>query len=65
MRFKDLSTTILMLWLDQSMQRPMGYGAAMVNTPDQSAHEIVLEMVTRGFTLLRDAGQYVNQTSKL
>lgn len=43
----------------------MGCGAAMVNTPDQSAHEIVLEMVTQAFTLLRDAGKYVNQTSKL
>ncbi|KAJ5406253.1 hypothetical protein N7465_007537 [Penicillium sp. CMV-2018d] len=45
--------------------KPMGCGAAMVNTPDQSAHEIVVEMVTRAFTLLRDTGQYVNQTSKL
>lgn len=43
----------------------MGCGAAMVNTPDQSAHEIILEMVTQAFTLVRDAAQYVNQTSKL
>ncbi|KAJ5823878.1 hypothetical protein N7447_006218 [Penicillium robsamsonii] len=50
---------------DQSTQRPMGCGAAMVNTADQSAHEIILEMVIQAFTLLRNAAQYVTHTSKL
>lgn len=43
----------------------MGCGAAMVNKPDQSANEIVLEMVMEAFTLLRGARQYVEGQTKL
>lgn len=37
----------------------MGCGAAMVTQGDQSAKEIVLEMVVEAFGLLRGARQYV------
>ncbi|KAL4897844.1 2-nitropropane dioxygenase [Aspergillus ambiguus] len=50
---------------DQTTQRPMGCGAAMVNKPGQSANEIVLEMVTEAFALLRGAQEYVRQQHKL
>lgn len=43
----------------------MGCGAAMVNKRDQSAHEIVLEMVVEAFGLLRGVRQYVGEPSKL
>lgn len=37
----------------------MGCGAAMVTQEDQSAKEIMLEMVVEAFGLLRGARQYV------
>ncbi|KAJ5753602.1 uncharacterized protein N7511_007755 [Penicillium nucicola] len=44
---------------DLTTQRPMGCGAAMVTQEDQSAKEIVLEMVVEAFQLLRGAQKYV------
>lgn len=43
----------------------MGCGAAMVNKPDQSAREIVLEMTVEAFGLLRGARKYVEYSVKL
>lgn len=50
---------------DTDSSRPMGCGAAMVTKPEQSANEIVLEMVVEAFGLLRAGGQYLNVSSKL
>lgn len=43
----------------------MGCGAAMVNKADQSANEILLEMVVQGFGLLRDASRYLSREAML
>lgn len=43
----------------------MGCGAAMVTKADQSANEIVLEMVVEAFGLLGATGRYLNAPSKL
>lgn len=43
----------------------MGCGAAMVNTPDQSANEIILEMIVEAFGLLRDARLFLTPKSSL
>ncbi|KAL3486067.1 2-nitropropane dioxygenase [Aspergillus germanicus] len=50
---------------DQSTQRPMGCGAAMVNKIDQSANEIVLEMVVDAYSLLKGAREYLTQKASL
>lgn len=43
----------------------MGCGAAMVSKPDQSANEIILEIVVEAFGLLRDARQYLAPKASL
>ncbi|KAF9886171.1 hypothetical protein FE257_011996 [Aspergillus nanangensis] len=50
---------------DQVTQRPMGCGAAMVNKPNQSANEIILEMVSEAYGLLNGAKRYVEHQPKL
>ena len=43
----------------------MGYAAAMVNTADQSAAEIVLEMVVDAFNIIRSADRFTTPKAKL
>lgn len=43
----------------------MGIVAGLVNKPDQTAKEIVDEIVTQAAELLGSAGNYVNPQSKL
>ncbi|KAI1815329.1 2-nitropropane dioxygenase [Poronia punctata] len=51
--------------MDQAELRPMGVVAGLVNKPDQSAKEIVDEMVGQAAQLLGSAGNYVNSQAKL
>jgi hypothetical protein len=43
----------------------MGVVAGLINKPDQTAKEIVDEIVTQAAKLLSSAGKYVNSKSKL
>lgn len=43
----------------------MGLVAGLVNTPDQTAKEIVDEIVAKASELLGSAGNYVNTNSRL
>ncbi|OBT38748.1 hypothetical protein VE00_10462 [Pseudogymnoascus sp. WSF 3629] len=51
--------------IDQTTQRPMGYGASMVNKKNQTAAEIVLEMTVEAYTILKAAERYTSSVSKL
>ncbi|GAW25172.1 putative 2-nitropropane NPD [Rosellinia necatrix] len=51
--------------MDQAELRPMGIVAGLVNTPDQTAKEIVDEIVTQAAALLGSAGNYVSSKPKL
>jgi len=46
-------------------RRPMGIVAGLVNKPDQTAKEIVDEIVGQAAKLLGSAGNYVDSKSKL
>ncbi|KIX02422.1 uncharacterized protein Z518_08363 [Rhinocladiella mackenziei CBS 650.93] len=50
---------------DQSTLRPMGVVSALVNTPNQSAGEIVKEMVDEAVRVLESAGGYLRPAAKL
>lgn len=50
---------------DQSTMRPLGQVAALVNKRDQTAKEIVEEMVEEARRLLAGAGSFVSSTAKL
>lgn len=43
----------------------MGYASAMVNKPNQSAGEIVLEMVMEAYSLLKGADRFTDSSAKL
>ena len=45
--------------------RPMGIVAGLVNKPNQSAEEIVDEIVAEASELLESAGQYVVSKARL
>ena len=45
--------------------RPMGVVAGWVNKADQSAEEIVNEIVTEAAEILGNAGQYVSSKARL
>lgn len=45
--------------------RPMGYASALVNTPNQSAGEIVDEIVGEAYDILKGAAKFVGTSSKL
>lgn len=45
--------------------RPMGYASAMVNKANQSAGEIVLEMVMEAYSLLKGTDRFSNSPAKL
>ncbi|KAH8166820.1 hypothetical protein CIB48_g1463 [Xylaria polymorpha] len=51
--------------MEQAELRPMGLVAGLVNTPDQTAKEIVDEIVAKASELLGSAGNYVNTNSRL
>ncbi|KAI0447328.1 2-nitropropane dioxygenase [Xylaria telfairii] len=51
--------------MEQAELRPMGVVAGLVNTPDQTAKEIVDEIVTKASELLGSAGSYVNTKPRL
>ncbi|KAH9897495.1 2-nitropropane dioxygenase [Xylariomycetidae sp. FL2044] len=51
--------------MDQAELRPMGLVAGMINKPDQSAQEIVTEIVTEAAQLLGSASQYVDSKARL
>ncbi|KAK5071240.1 hypothetical protein LTR64_007744 [Lithohypha guttulata] len=50
---------------DQSACHPTGMVAALINKPNQSAEEIVKEIVAEAYQLLSNAQQFVKQTAKL
>jgi NAD(P)H-dependent flavin oxidoreductase YrpB (nitropropane dioxygenase family) len=50
---------------EQAAVRPAGVVAGLVNTPNQSAGDIVEEMVTQATALLKGASRYVGGGSKL
>ncbi|KAK4937654.1 hypothetical protein LTR10_021800 [Elasticomyces elasticus] len=50
---------------DQSTMRPMGVVSGLVNTPNQTAAEIVKEMVDDAARLLGGAGNYLKPVAKL
>lgn len=50
---------------EQSMFHPAGQVAGLVNKPDQSAKEIIDEIVAEATQLLQSAGDYVHAKSKL
>ncbi|OBT70723.1 hypothetical protein VF21_10241 [Pseudogymnoascus sp. 05NY08] len=56
---------VLYMIIDQTTQRPMGYGASMVNKKNQTAAEIVLEMTVEAYTILKGADRYISSVSKL
>lgn len=43
----------------------MGYVSALINTPNQTAGEIMDEIVTEAYGLLKGANKFVASTSKL
>ncbi|KAI0477060.1 2-nitropropane dioxygenase [Xylariaceae sp. FL0804] len=51
--------------MEQSELRPMGVVAGLVNKPDQTAKQIVDEMVHQASELLGSAGNFVSTDSKL
>ncbi|KAI0394781.1 2-nitropropane dioxygenase [Xylariaceae sp. FL0594] len=51
--------------MDQAEVRPMGIVVGLVNKPDQSAKEIVDEIVSQAAKLLGSAGDYVDPKAKL
>ncbi|EXJ68870.1 oxidoreductase [Cladophialophora psammophila CBS 110553] len=50
---------------DQSTLRPMGQVAGLVNTPNQTAAEIVAEMMDGAVKVLSGAGAYLRPSAKL
>jgi NAD(P)H-dependent flavin oxidoreductase YrpB (nitropropane dioxygenase family) len=44
--------------IDQTTQRPMGYAASMVNKKDQTAGEIVLEMVVEAYNVIKKSHRF-------
>lgn len=50
---------------DQSTMRPMGIVAGLVNTPGQTAAEIVAEMVAGATRVLGSAGGFLKVGAKL
>jgi len=51
--------------MDDTTLRPMGVVAGMVNKADQTAKEIVEEIVAEAAEILGSAGQYVSSKAKL
>ncbi|KAI3323364.1 2-nitropropane dioxygenase [Xylariaceae sp. AK1471] len=51
--------------MEQAELRPMGVVAGLVNKPDQTAKEIVDEIVTQAAELLGSAGRYMNSKPML
>ncbi|KAI1498368.1 2-nitropropane dioxygenase [Biscogniauxia marginata] len=51
--------------MDQAELLPMGIVAGLVNKPDQTAKEIVDEIVSEASTILSSAGQFVTSKAKL
>ena len=47
------------------IRRPMGVVAGLVNTPNQSAKEIVDEIVSQAAEILGSANRFVTSKSKL